>query len=124
MGIVLQSDGLSMSEPSFTDDAADGIQSPEEDADLVKQVVFTPVGRENPRPHLLVSFLVESISEGLGITSLWSIECVRSTTSIHPRCIYTIPTFPLCPVPESLHSTITTILVISTSIHHHPIHKY
>lgn len=49
LGVVLQSRGLMGSDPSFTDDAGEGVEQ-----DEVRQMLFTPIGRENPRPHLLV----------------------------------------------------------------------
>jgi len=57
LAVVLQSTGLSNSEPSFTDDAQGEApaQVEEEEADHVKQLSFALVGRENPRPHVLVS---------------------------------------------------------------------
>lgn len=55
MTVVLQSIGLSASEASFTDDAA-GIGASDEDyPDEVRQMSFLPVGKETPRPHLIVS---------------------------------------------------------------------
>lgn len=57
MAVVLQSTGLSNSEPSFTDDAHGEAQpqAEEEEADQVKQLTFALLGREHPRPHVLVS---------------------------------------------------------------------
>ena len=52
MEVVLESEGVSNSEPSFTDDY-DG--TPSEFPDRVKQMLFHPIGRENPRPHVTVS---------------------------------------------------------------------
>jgi cleavage and polyadenylation specificity factor subunit 1 len=53
---VLQSDGLASSDPSLTDDLVDGVPvtAPDEEADEVKQMLFVPIGRGTPRPHLLV----------------------------------------------------------------------
>ncbi|WWD06819.1 protein CFT1 [Kwoniella europaea PYCC6329] len=51
--IVLQSDGLGSSAPTFTDDLVDGVLKDEEIEDEVKQMVFCPVGKGNVRPHLL-----------------------------------------------------------------------
>ncbi len=52
LGIVLQSKGLMASEPSFTDDSGDEVF---EKQDTVLQLLFTPIGKEHPRPHFLVS---------------------------------------------------------------------
>ncbi|WWC98043.1 protein CFT1 [Kwoniella sp. B9012] len=51
--IVLQSDGLGSSAPTFTDDLVDGVLKDEEIEDEVKQMVFCPIGKGNVRPHLL-----------------------------------------------------------------------
>ena len=56
LGIVLQSRGVAASDPSFSDDAGASQQPSEleiEEADHVKQLLFTPVGKGTPRPHLL-----------------------------------------------------------------------
>ena len=54
MAVVLQSGGLMASEPSFTDDASGTGLEENGELDHVKQMLFAPVGKENPRPHLLV----------------------------------------------------------------------
>lgn len=52
LGVVLQSRGLMGSDPSFTDDAQAEVE--DEEQDEIRQMLFAPIGRENPRPHLLV----------------------------------------------------------------------
>ncbi len=54
---MLRSEGVSSSDPSFTDDLVKPtqVQDDDDEVDLVKQMLFTSIGRENPRPHLLVS---------------------------------------------------------------------
>ena len=60
LAVVLQSNGLTSSEPSFTDDFADGIPLNDVDeADPVKQMLFHPIGSRTPRPHLLVGSLLD-----------------------------------------------------------------
>ncbi|WRT69124.1 protein CFT1 [Kwoniella shivajii] len=51
--VVLQSDGLGSSAPSFTDDLVDGVTKDDEVDDEVKQMVFCPIGKGTVRPHLL-----------------------------------------------------------------------
>jgi len=58
LAVVLQSGGLMASEPSFTDDSSGTGLDETEEMDYVRQMVFAPVGKENPRPHLLVGHLV------------------------------------------------------------------
>ena len=56
LALVLESDGLTASDTSFTDDyiPEDSTMTDEEEQDPVKQMLFTPVGVTSPRPHLLV----------------------------------------------------------------------
>ncbi|ORY33060.1 cleavage and polyadenylation specific protein [Naematelia encephala] len=55
LSLVLESDGLASSQPSFTDDLDDGIMpEPDEESDPIKQMHFLPIGARTPRPHLLV----------------------------------------------------------------------
>ena len=54
LGMVLQSRGLITSESSFTDDQVGDVIMEEEEHDTVQQLVFTPIGKEHPRPHFLV----------------------------------------------------------------------
>jgi hypothetical protein len=53
------------------------VQDDDDEVDLVKQMLFTPIGRENPRPHLLVSLRAPNWSR-------WSVAylCHRSYTSL------------------------------------------
>ena len=62
LGIVLQSKGLMASEPSFTDDHAGEVVSEDEEQDTVQQMLFTPIGKEHPRPHFLVSRILRFLS--------------------------------------------------------------
>jgi len=56
LALVLESDGLTASDTSFTDDfiPEESTMTDEEEQDPVKQMLFTPVGVTSPRPHLLV----------------------------------------------------------------------
>ncbi|WVR09012.1 protein CFT1 [Kwoniella sp. DSM 27419] len=51
--VVLQTDGLASSSPTFTDDLGDGVFGEEEREDEVIQMLFCPIGRGTLRPHLL-----------------------------------------------------------------------
>ncbi|OCF35639.1 protein CFT1 [Kwoniella heveanensis BCC8398] len=51
--VVLQSEGLGSSSPTFTDDLGDGATREEEREDEVVQLVFCPIGRNTVRPHLI-----------------------------------------------------------------------
>jgi len=53
---VLESEGLTASDTSFTDDYIpnEATMEDDEEQDPVKQMLFTPVGAASPRPHLLV----------------------------------------------------------------------
>ncbi|EIW66021.1 hypothetical protein TREMEDRAFT_70300 [Tremella mesenterica DSM 1558] len=51
--LVLQSDGLGTAAATFTDETADADLSYEENIDKVKQLLFCPIGRGSPRPHML-----------------------------------------------------------------------
>ncbi|TYJ59069.1 protein CFT1 [Cryptococcus floricola] len=58
MTVVLQSEGLSSSAPSFTDDIGERYTGEEkveegEEEDEIKQMVFCPIGKNTLRPHLL-----------------------------------------------------------------------
>lgn len=64
MAVVLQSGGLMASEPSFTDDSSGNGLDENGEMDYVKQMVFAPIGKENPRPHLLVSLQSCMMSNG------------------------------------------------------------
>ncbi|KAL1407554.1 mRNA cleavage and polyadenylation factor subunit [Vanrija albida] len=52
--LVLQSNGVALSEASFTDDYAGELEQVDEDTDMVQQMIFCPVGTRTQRPHLLV----------------------------------------------------------------------
>ncbi|WVW79420.1 protein CFT1 [Kwoniella bestiolae CBS 10118] len=51
--VVLQSDGLGSSAPTFTDDLIDGVLKDDEIEDQVVQMAFCPIGKGTVRPHLL-----------------------------------------------------------------------
>ncbi|WWD21338.1 protein CFT1 [Kwoniella shandongensis] len=51
--LVLQSNGLSSSAPSFTDDLADGEVGEQDDGDEIRQMELCPIGRGTLRPHLI-----------------------------------------------------------------------
>ncbi|WVF65469.1 protein CFT1 [Kwoniella sp. CBS 6097] len=51
--VVLQSEGLGSSSPTFTDDLVGGTSREEEREDEVAQMVFCPIGRNTLRPHLV-----------------------------------------------------------------------
>ncbi|ORX39210.1 cleavage and polyadenylation specific protein [Kockovaella imperatae] len=51
--VVLESEGVCNSEPSFTDDYTG---TPSDLPDTVRQFLFHPIGKENPRPHVTILF--------------------------------------------------------------------
>ncbi|WWC73047.1 protein CFT1 [Kwoniella pini CBS 10737] len=51
--VVLQTDGLGSSAPTFTDDLVDGLLNFDEVEDPIKQISFCPIGKATVRPHLL-----------------------------------------------------------------------
>lgn len=55
MTLVLRSDGLATSAATFTDDGDAARSTVADDQDSVTQMTFLPIGKRNPRPHLLVS---------------------------------------------------------------------
>lgn len=53
LSVVLRTDGLATSAATFTDDG-DALAATTEVSDTVTHMVFLPVGKRNPRPHLMV----------------------------------------------------------------------
>jgi hypothetical protein len=109
LAIVLQSGGVSSSDPSFTDDFTGGKHiEAEEVEDPVKQMLFHPIGSRTPRSHLLVSRPMElTILMRPGTASIRTSEHIRSSTAVHRRFLRPHAALLGRALPQSPHPAIT-----------------
>lgn len=93
LALVLESDGLMASDPSFADDYAPGDEEDGgmDEQDHVRQVLFTPVGTTSPRPHLVVLHVSGRLNvyEAIPRFTLDTASQSRRSLAVRFRKVYT-----------------------------------
>ena len=101
LAVVLRSDGLATSAATFTDDG-DASAATADDSDTVTHMVFLPIGKRNPRPHLMVSFTLPNLTSGH--SQVWTSQRVRGSASVHARYLESDEAFSSCSFPQVFNS--------------------